>query len=57
VIGAYPPGADPDLIREGEGEGSVLRERIRSVAVPQTDPVLGDDGPLVRIWRGARPRI
>jgi uncharacterized protein YjlB len=57
VIGAYPPGADPDLIREGEGEGSVLRERIRGVAVPQTDPVLGDDGPLVRIWRGVRPRI
>ena len=54
VIGAYPPGEDPDLIREGEGDGRALRDSIRAVPVPDTDPVLGTDGPLVKIWREAQ---
>jgi len=54
VIGAYPPGQDPDLIREGEGGGPTLRESIGAVPVPETDPVLGTDGPLVKIWREAQ---
>jgi uncharacterized protein YjlB len=24
---------------------------IRLVAIPETDPVMGEDGPLVRLWR------
>jgi uncharacterized protein YjlB len=51
VIGAYPPDSSPDLCRAGEGDGHTLRDRIGAVALPQTDPVLGPDGPLVKIWR------
>lgn len=54
VIGAYPPGADPDLVEEGDGDGRALRESIRAVPVPDTDPVLGTDGPLLTIWREAQ---
>jgi uncharacterized protein YjlB len=54
VIGAYPPGEDPDLVREGEGDGRALRQSIGAVPVPETDPVLGTDGPLVKIWREAQ---
>lgn len=54
VIGAYPPGADPDLVKEGDGDGRALRASIGAVPVPATDPVLGSDGPLVTIWREAR---
>jgi len=54
VIGAYPPGEDPDLVREDDdGNGRALREAIQAVPVPRTDPVLGADGPLVKIWREA----
>lgn len=54
VIGAYPPGPDPDLVREGEGDSRALRASIAAVPVPETDPVLGADGPLVRIWCEAK---
>ncbi|MGK9236286.1 cupin [Inquilinus limosus] len=54
VIGAYPPGAEPDMVSEGEEVGRTVREQIGAVPVPATDPVLGADGPLVKIWREAK---
>lgn len=51
VIGAYPPGAEYDLIRSGSGEGDAVRARILRVAKPASDPVEGPGGALARLWR------
>ena len=55
VIGAYPPGQRWDLIREEPEKKAAAVARIARVPLPESDPVLGGGGPLVRIWRdGAR---
>jgi uncharacterized protein YjlB len=52
VIGAYPPDGTYNLCR-----GDNLAERGRAlttipkVPLPESDPVLGKDGPLPRLWR------
>lgn len=47
VVGAYPPGQeDFETLRE-----PVPRERVRAVPLPTSDPIAGEDGPLVRLWR------
>lgn len=49
VSGAYPPGQENyDLCRSRTPEAEL---RITKVAMPQTDPVHGKDGPLLRLWR------
>ncbi len=50
VIGAYPPGAAYDLVRDGEGGGAAVRARIAAVPRPATDPVLGSSGGLLSLW-------
>jgi uncharacterized protein YjlB len=50
VVGAYPPGADYDLKRSGEPDKAVIRERIRNVAKPRTDPIGGPGGPMTTLW-------
>jgi len=51
VVGAYPPGPPMDLVRPTpEAHASALKT-IPKVATPTTDPVLGSDGPLVRLWK------
>lgn len=48
VIGAYPDGQSWDLlIEEDPGELPRALENIRSVPLPQADPVFGADGPAV----------
>lgn len=44
VVGAYPPGQDYDLRREGEVTDAI-RRAIAAVPRPDRDPVLGADGP------------
>ncbi|SHG88923.1 Uncharacterized protein YjlB [Kaistia soli DSM 19436] len=53
VVGAYPPDADYDLVRAGEGDAVTLRKRIASVPRPDSDPVLGQAGGLGRLWLAA----
>lgn len=49
VIGAYPPGQQHyDICRDRSPETEL---RISKVALPQTDPVRGADGPLLALWR------
>ncbi|WP_018664684.1 cupin domain-containing protein [Heyndrickxia acidiproducens] len=48
VIGGYPNGRDYDLHRKETAE---LKENIRNVDVPETDPVYGSHGPVFEIWR------
>jgi uncharacterized protein YjlB len=51
VVGGYPPGQAYDLVRAGEpGKKPAAVERIAKVKLPDSDPVLGKTGPLVRLW-------
>ncbi len=47
VIGAYPPGQQPDICRERPTPEMLAR--IRSLPFPAADPVAG--GPLTRLWQ------
>ena len=53
VIGAYPPGPQMHVTRPTPENHARALQTIPQVEVPQTDPVLGADGPLVRLWRKA----
>jgi uncharacterized protein YjlB len=51
VIGAYPPDAKMQITRPTpENHGKALKT-IPEVALPESDPLRGKDGPLVRLWR------
>ncbi len=53
VVGAYPRGQQAYDLRTGEeGERPEVLENIRAMPLPQTDPLFGDAGPLVRRWSG-----
>lgn len=49
VVGAYPPGQNPDLNRAAAAPDKVAR--IAAVPFPASDPVGGEDGPLLSLWR------
>ncbi|HEX7920993.1 MAG TPA: hypothetical protein VF583_08580 [Bradyrhizobium sp.] len=51
VVGAYPPGPPMDLQRPTPENHARALKTIPQVAIPATDPVMGKDGPLVRLWR------
>jgi uncharacterized protein YjlB len=51
VVGAYPAGAKMQVTRPTlENHAAALRT-IPEVILPDSDPVLGRDGPLVRLWQ------
>lgn len=53
VVGAYPEGQEDYDLRTGEeGERPGVLENIRSVPPPETDPLFGVEGPLLRHWSG-----
>jgi uncharacterized protein YjlB len=51
VVGAYPPGPKMQVTRPTPDNHSEALKTIPRVPLPKTDPVLGADGPLVRLWR------
>lgn len=51
VVGAYPGGREWDLLRGRPGERPKADQKIAGLAVPDTDPLYGADGPLKQIWR------
>lgn len=51
VVGGYPDGAEPDLMRDDPKAIAGARQRIGRVALPDADPVDGADGPLTKLWR------
>src|SRR4051794_8945965 len=50
VIGAYPPGQEPDMCYGKPGERPQADEHIRRVPKPKSDPVFGPSGPLMERW-------
>lgn len=49
VIGAYPPGQEHyDICRSRSPEAELRIERLR---LPATDPISGESGPLLRLWK------
>jgi uncharacterized protein YjlB len=50
VVGAYPPGPPMDLVRPTLEAHAKALKTIPEVRLPKSDPVLGKDGPLVRLW-------
>ncbi len=53
VIGAYPGGRAYDVRRGEPAEYQAAVETIRAVPLPDSDPVLGRDGGLRRLWTTA----
>jgi len=51
VVGAYPPGATMQVTRPTPDNHARALKSIPQVRLPNTDPVMGPDGPLVRLWK------
>jgi uncharacterized protein YjlB len=51
VVGAYPPGPKMQITRPTPENHAKALKTIPQVKLPQTDPVMGADGPLVRLWK------
>jgi uncharacterized protein YjlB len=52
VIGAYPKSGKYNLCRGSKSEHAKALTTIPKVPLPETDPVYGKDGPLLRLWGG-----
>ena len=50
VVGAYPPGPKMQITQPTAENYRKALKTISEVALPKTDPVLGESGPLVRLW-------
>src|ERR1700704_3215589 len=50
VVGAYPPGAKMQVTLPTPENHAKALKTIPKVGRPNTDPVKGDDGPLLRLW-------
>ena len=51
VVGAYPPGAKMHVTLPTPENHRKALQTIPAVKLPNTDPVMGDRGPLVRLWK------
>jgi uncharacterized protein YjlB len=50
-VGGYPDGRDYDMNYGKPGERPKSDHNIASVPIPETDPVFGKQGGLLKIWR------
>jgi uncharacterized protein YjlB len=51
VVGAYPRTGKYDLCRGSKGEHAKALHTIPRVPLPDSDPVFGKKGPLLRLWQ------
>jgi uncharacterized protein YjlB len=51
VVGAYPPGPKMHVTRPTPENHAKALKTIPAVKLPETDPVRGPNGPLVKLWR------
>ena len=56
VVGAYPDGREPDLIRPGASDLPAIRSRIAMVPLPKFDPIFGKVGGLNIHWGLRAPK-
>jgi uncharacterized protein YjlB len=54
VVGAYPPGQRWNILHGHPSERPSALTRIAAVPLPESDPVLGKNGPLIDLWRHRR---
>ncbi|HEX7790464.1 MAG TPA: cupin domain-containing protein [Afipia sp.] len=54
VVGAYPSGQQMQVTRPTPENYRLAVRIIPQVALPETDPVYGQQGPLVEIWKKRR---
>ena len=50
VVGAYPPGPRVEITRPTPENHTKALKTIPDVKLPNTDPVMGEGGPLVKLW-------
>ncbi len=50
VVGAYPKGRACDLLKGSTGDRPKADRNIAKVPVPKTDPVYGEQGPMIKAW-------
>jgi len=50
VIGGYPPGQNGAINKPGQISREGAEATIRALGLPQSDPVFGNNGPLVKAW-------
>lgn len=50
VVGAYPNGSTPNLNQKDPGVRAQALSQIKNVPLPETDPVYGENGPLLEKW-------
>ncbi|MET0219152.1 MAG: hypothetical protein ABW213_00680 [Tardiphaga sp.] len=53
VVGAYPPGQKMHVTQPSPVNYRKSLLMIPKVKVPETDPVFGEHGPLMRLWKNA----
>lgn len=51
VVGAYPNGMDYDIKRESPDEYKEALVNLASVPLPDSDPVVGQEGGICKFWR------
>jgi uncharacterized protein YjlB len=51
VVGAYPPGPPMLITRPTPENHAKALKTIPEVKVPETDPVTGENGALVKLWK------
>jgi uncharacterized protein YjlB len=51
ICGGYPLGHTADLLRGHADERPASLKNIKAVPLPKSDPVLGDAGPLLTLWK------
>jgi uncharacterized protein YjlB len=51
VVGAYPPGPGMQITRPTPENHARALQSIPQVKLPNTDPVLGQRGGLVKLWK------
>ena len=56
VVGGYPPGQEAPAIRRGGDMSGDVVERAAMVPLPASDPLMGEDGELLRFWSAAATR-
>ncbi len=56
IVGAYPQGMSYNVRTGAPGEHEQALKEIPHVPVPDTDPVFGEQGPLLEHWSGTSIR-